>query len=59
MDLSGGVAERWSLTKSVDTPGGKSLFSELSQEMRKQSYISCCVHETPIGEQENSTSNQV
>ncbi|XP_060727943.1 calpain-10 [Tachysurus vachellii] len=52
VDLSGGVAERWSLTKSVNTPGGKSLFSELSQEMRKQSYISCCVHETPIGSPE-------
>lgn len=56
MDLSGGVAERWSLKKSVNTPGGKSLFPELSEEMRKQSYISCCVHEAPMGEWVNSTS---
>ncbi|KAK3513808.1 hypothetical protein QTP70_028867 [Hemibagrus guttatus] len=49
VDLSGGVAERWSLKKSLNTPGGRSVFSELSQEMRKQSYISCCVHEAPTG----------
>ncbi|XP_053506922.1 calpain-10 isoform X5 [Ictalurus furcatus] len=52
VDLSGGVAERWSLKKSVNTPGGKSLFPELSEEMRKQSYISCCVHEAPMGASE-------
>lgn len=56
MDLSGGVAERWSLKKSMSTPGGRSLFPELSEEMRKRSYISCCVHEAPTGEWENSTS---
>ncbi|KAF4076614.1 hypothetical protein AMELA_G00217100 [Ameiurus melas] len=49
VDLSGGVAERWSLKKYVNTPGGKSLFPELSEEMRKQSYISCCVHGAPMG----------
>ncbi|KAB5535653.1 hypothetical protein PHYPO_G00120390 [Pangasianodon hypophthalmus] len=49
VDLSGGVAERWSLKKSVNTPGGGNFFPELSEEMRKQSYISCCVHEAPEG----------
>lgn len=56
VDLSGGVAERWSLKKSLNTPGGRNVFSELSQEMRTQSYISCCVHEAPTGEQEHSMS---
>lgn len=54
VDLSGGLAECWSLKKSVNTPGGRSYFPELSEEMRKQSYISCCVHNSPTGECENS-----
>ncbi|XP_076837586.1 calpain-10 [Brachyhypopomus gauderio] len=49
VDLSGGVAERWSLKSAVDTPTGRSLLPELSEEMRKRSYISCCVHSTPAG----------
>ncbi|XP_046731858.1 calpain-10 isoform X3 [Silurus meridionalis] len=50
VDLSGGVAERWSLKKSVNTPEGRSLFPELSEEIRKQSYICCCVHDAPTDE---------
>ncbi|KAK1790956.1 hypothetical protein P4O66_014793, partial [Electrophorus voltai] len=47
VDLTGGVAKRWSLKKAVDTPTGRRLLPELSEEMRKRSYISCCVHSTP------------
>ncbi|XP_017554656.2 calpain-10 [Pygocentrus nattereri] len=49
VDLSGGVAERWSLKRAADTPTEKRLFPRLSEEMRKCSYISCCVHSTPTG----------
>ncbi|XP_072525274.1 calpain-10 isoform X2 [Salminus brasiliensis] len=47
VDLSGAMAERWSLKRATDTPAGKSLFPKLSGAMRKRSYISCCVHSTP------------
>ncbi|XP_062843880.1 calpain-10 isoform X2 [Trichomycterus rosablanca] len=52
VDLSGGVAERWSLTHAEDTLSGRSLFPELSNEMRKRSYISCCVHRALSGSSE-------
>lgn len=54
VDLSGGLAECWSLKKSVDTPGGRSLFPGLSEEMRKLSHISCCVHKAPTGDSQFS-----
>ncbi|KAG9278194.1 calpain-10 [Astyanax mexicanus] len=47
VDLSGGVAERWSLKRTADTLAGKILFPKLSEAMRKRSYISCCVHSAP------------
>lgn len=49
MDLSGGLAERWSLKNPEDILGGRNVLPELSDEMKKQSYISCCVHRALSG----------